>query len=355
MNNAIKAIVLTTALIGQACSYKFVTVGQRPDEIEPVTFTWQGFSLKPLKPQSFTGAFDLGDGSLSLDWKPGNGQEFFGPESYELQFRSAATGGGSLLRETVVTPIDLSRNTTQPPLMIAPGQTLSSARYTFQPDGGVEVLFNSSEYGSLSAAVMSTSAIDVRGGAIIEAQVVKDRIFPEIFALVPTDKTLVGGSDSTSTGIFSWRCQNGAGSPHESLPNAFVPENQIALGFLTVPGDRISIVVSADGVVSYHQNYLGASSQPVYVSPNKVDFSKTYKLLFWLPQGSYINSDPLRFSATKTRWLRNQAEYVHTGEAQKSLNSGTLPAVVYARVRQRSDYYPVGPASDWLDGTFTRP
>jgi hypothetical protein len=355
MNNAVKAIMLSTALIGVACDYKFITVGQRPGEIPEQTFTWGAKSLKALKPLTLTHAFDLGDGSLSLDWKPGNGGEFFGSESYEVQFRTAAAGGGSLLRDTVVTPIDLARNTTQPPIMISPAGNLPAARYTFQTDGGVEIEFQGGEFGSLTGAVMSTAAIDVRGGTIIEAQVVANRIFPENFYLMPSDHTLVGGADPSAGPSFSWGCFNGGtGSPRETQPNAFVPEGQTSLGFLTVAGDRISIVVAADGTVSYYLNYLGASSRAKYVSPAKIDFSKTYKLLFYLPISSYINSGTLRFAATRVNWLRNQPEYVHTGAAQMSLNGGVLPATVHVRVRQRSDFYPVGPASDWLDGSFTR-
>ena len=122
-------------------------------------------------------------------------------------------------------------------------------------------------------------------------------------------------------------------------------------------GDRLSVSISPDGTAAFYVNYLGASSDPWYVAPIKLDLSAAYKLLFFneadfatgVPDGTDIT-----VGIRNTRWLRNIPEYAYTGDMQREDHSGSLPSSVFVGVRKRSAH-PLGPPSDWLYATFVRP
>lgn len=50
MNSAIKVIPMSSAHIGVAVNYKFITVGQDPDDAPAISNTWRGMSLKEPQP-----------------------------------------------------------------------------------------------------------------------------------------------------------------------------------------------------------------------------------------------------------------------------------------------------------------
>jgi hypothetical protein len=102
---------------------------------------------------------------------------------------------------------------------------------------------------------------------------------------------------------------------------------------------------------------MGATSDPWYVSPVKLDPSLQYKILFYY-RGNFTSTVPdgteITVSIRDTRWLRSVPEFTYTGEMQRADNGGALPSVVHVGVRKLSSH-PLGPASDWLYQSFTRP
>ena len=202
---------------------------------------------------------------------------------------------------------------------------------------------------------MSANTLDLRAGGIVEFEVVSG-LPPHTFALITADSFLVGGAGANK--LWGWYArQSGVLPPHPSLQNYFWPQSTSSgVVHASVEGDRFAIVVDADGKVSYHINYNGASSHPFYVSPITLDTSQPHRVFFHVDNtvgaGSAIN--PLyQYRGTKTRFLRNNPEFDYTGAMQKADNSNVLPAVVHARVRMKSAF-PYGKPSDWVYGSFTR-
>jgi len=350
MNNAIKAIVLSTTLIGQACSYKFVTVGQRPDEIEDRLFTWRALSLKPERPTSANGAFDQASGGLLLDWVDQSGPT--ADDTYDLIFRSAADGGGIIRRgPIVIKPLDLARISSTPPLIvfISGGGFLSSGSYTFIDPGGFDAVYTSTEWNTdhKIAVVEADSPFSLAGGGMVETQVAPgggvNALFPSFWGILPT----LGGDPN----VHGW-VKAGTTDPDTVRPRG----SPIGLyNYTMVPGDRFTIQISPDGTISYYINYMGAVSHPWYVSPDKLDLTLMYRLQFDnTPYDTGISASTYTVAVRNTRWLRNVPEFTYTGEMQKADNADVLPSVVHVGIRKRSAH-PLGPPSDWLYLTFTRP
>jgi len=200
---------------------------------------------------------------------------------------------------------------------------------------------------ALVSLVESESEFDIKGGFMVEMQVsdfepLDGNLFPSLAGLVP-----VSGSPS-ATNSAAW-------SKHSSTnPDVIVPLGA-PIGKIRhmVIGDRFTIQVSPDGTVSYYQNYVGASSDPWYVSPTTLDVTANYKLQFRTdpyPTGGSSHTVRVR----NVRWLRQIPEWIYTGDMQRANNSGSLPSVVHLAVRKKS-LHPLGPPSDWLYADFTRP
>jgi len=121
------------------------------------------------------------------------------------------------------------------------------------------------------------------------------------------------------------------------------------------PGDRLAVYIHPDGTVAYYINYMGALSDPWFVSPVKLDLSNQYRLIFTTQPTGTISA-PITVSIRNIRWLRNIPEFNYTGEMQKADNvpSHTLPTTVHVGVRKLSSH-PLGPPSDWLYASFVRP
>lgn len=100
MNSAVKVLIMTTALLGVSCNYKFVTVGQDPDDAVIIPNTWIGRSILPHAPTNLAAVHDSsGDWYISA---VGNPREAERPESYIARLRRNDTG--ALLRDIPVVP-----------------------------------------------------------------------------------------------------------------------------------------------------------------------------------------------------------------------------------------------------------
>ncbi len=350
MNNAIKAIVLSTALIGVSCNYKFVTVGQRPDEIEDRVFTWQAFSLKAEKPASISGAFDQASGDLLTDWVDQVASR--ADDTYDLVIRSAANGGGSVLRGPLtIKPLDLIRTSGTPPLRraVVGGLQLPPEAYTFYP-GGFDATWTSTQWDDgVASDVHSDSQFMPTGGFSLEVQTGPD---DAINGLLPAFMGIAPVSD-LGVEVAGW---TKAGSIN---PDVIVPlgANPVQYFYIKSPGDKFTMIVQPDGTVTYYVNYTGATTQPWFISPQQLDMTVPYKLVF-ITQGGFetgIGASAFRTQVRNVRWVRgNTPEFIYTGDMQKADNSGSLPSTVFVGVRKRSGH-PLGPASEYLYKTFTRP
>ena len=326
-------------------NFKAVTLGLLLASTTAVSLTYNGNSVITHPPRFFDGYFasDAG-GNLLVDWEPG----YDGPgrESYDLEFLSSP--GGSVIRGPIdVTPIQLDRTSSVPPLKaITGGALLPGSAFTFIEPGGFDAQYTDEQWNT-SAVVMlveSLSTFDLSGGFILEVQVSEfsdiNGLFPSFIGILKTDNT--SGIGWTKAGSIN--------------PDVIVPLGADPLTYFyhMLPGDRFAVHVQPDGTVVYYINYLGAMSDPWYVSPTKLDLSLTYKLQFRNdPYPTGLGSSFYRVKVRNTRWLRNIPEFVYTGAMQKADNSGSLPTNVYARIRQKS-LYAYGKPSDWVAATFTR-
>lgn len=118
--------------------------------------------------------------------------------------------------------------------------------------------------------------------------------------------------------------------------------------------DRLGISVQPDGTVAYYINYLGASSDPWWLSPTTLNTASLYTARYENEPDFSIAGTTVTIGARNTRLLRNLPEFIYTGDMQKADNSGSLPATVYVRVRRKS-LHPLGPPSDWFYASFVRP
>jgi hypothetical protein len=186
------------------------------------------------------------------------------------------------------------------------------------------------------------------GGFSLEVQAGPDELingmFPAFMGLAPVS--------DLGTEIAGW---TKAGSIN---PDVIVPlgANPSAYAYVKHPGDKFTLIVQADGTVTYYINYNGAVSQPWFISPDLLDMTIPYKLVF-ITQGGFgtgISASVYRIEVRNVRWLRgNTPEFTYTGDMQRADHSGSLPSSVFVGVRKKSKH-PLGPPSDWLYQTFTR-
>jgi len=100
MNSAVKVLVMTTALLSVSCNYKFLTVGQDPDDVPTVANIWLGRSLLPHRPTDLTATKDSsGDWLISAVGHPRLAEQ---PETYIARIRR--NSDGVLMRDIPVAP-----------------------------------------------------------------------------------------------------------------------------------------------------------------------------------------------------------------------------------------------------------
>src|SRR6185369_14773881 len=268
MSNAVKVIVMSTALIGVSCNYKFLTIGQGPDVIPDTVFTWRGFSLKATPPTSIEGVFDKAEGGLSQEWVDQSARPADANDAYEWVSRSVASGGGSILRGPLtIRPIDAARISNTPPLeAVTTGiSPLPGSAYTFVSPGGFDSTYTTAQWASgLRVLVASPSAVNLRASNALEFQVAAD--FDGITHQLP--KTAMGIESTTSDDLAAWIMVDGL----TAIPFLASGDRVYAVS----PGDRLAVYIHPDGTVAYYINYMGALSDPWFVSPVKLDLSNQY-------------------------------------------------------------------------------
>lgn len=329
-------------------NFKAVTYGLSVPGVTAVPLLFLGRSVIPHPPNTFLGVFDPA-GHLYQDWEAGELAEVTGAEHYELEYRNAAGAGATTIRgPLLISPLELARTSQFVPLEKAPfisggGLMLADNRFIWVDPSGAGITFLSNEINNgWGFEIRSKAEIDPHGGFIVETEVV-DQYFPRLFGIA-------SWSGSSITSAFWWQS---VGDMPTSWPQDMSLTPDGVNGFFAIPGERPSIVVQPDGSVAFYLNYLGASSRPLSVSPTKIDFTKKYRIVFQEMGRMPINGAARNFGFSNTRWLRQTAEFVYTGDMQRADNGGSLPATVWARVRQKS-LYQYGTPSDWTYGTFTR-
>lgn len=353
INGAEKFVQMDISRLGLLFNYKVVTTNQDVADASPVAFTWNAFNLKPKKPVSIDGPFDLANGSLLLEWV--NQGSLATDDAFELIFRSAASGGGTVLRGPLtIKPLELARVSNTPPLkaVITGGGDLALTSYDWIDPGGFDAEFTEVEWDTASkvARVESASLIDLSGGMMLEFQIGGDPFAGEMFP----DHV---GIRRVDTGVFiaGW-IKHAELDPDDTEPDTVTPNFNEDKIYRIVKNDRLTFVVQPDGTVVYYVNYLGAVSDPWFVDSIKLDMSIEYKLSFF--GGAYPTTPEPATHTIKirnVRWLRgNLPEFLYTGDMQREDNSGLLPDDVFVGVRKKSSH-PLGPPSDWLYATFTRP
>lgn len=90
MNSMVKAVLMSTALLGVSCNHKFVTVGMGLDIASIEQFTWTGQSLRAKSPTDLTATKDSsGDWLISAVGHPREAER---PESYIARIRRNSDG-----------------------------------------------------------------------------------------------------------------------------------------------------------------------------------------------------------------------------------------------------------------------
>lgn len=365
LNSAVKFVELDPITdLNVPLFVKAVSLGQSISDVAELEIVATGNSAKARPPTTLSGTFDPTNGGLLLDWILGLEASTEGAEHYELELRSAAGVGASTIRGPIpISPLQLARNTIHPPLEEHTGASVmfgcwkSTVHTTFWQDpAGAIIDFPTYCLENGGFELRSKNDIDPAGGFMIETEI-GDNYLPLRIGIAEWNGYFVIGPTSP---VFWWESVGNIINDPPSEMTVVAKDND---GVLThspiraIKGERLSIVASPDGTVSFYLNFLGASSQPVAIANRKIiDFSKKYRLFFSecsrSPQPAFPGSFR-RFEFRKTRFLRQTPEFVYTGDMQRYDNSGSLPATVYARLRQKS-LYPFGTPSSWVYGTFVR-
>lgn len=332
----------------KALTYGLTALGA----VTAVTILFAGCSVIPHPPRQFSCAYDLSNGNGLIDWS--EGEDRIGVESYELEFRDGPGSGAATIRGPIpVTPSELSRTSNTPPLIpLAGGGLLPLASYTMVAPGGFDAVYTDEQWNTfgLATVVHSQSTFPIKGGFTLEAQVSEfesiNGLFPSFFGIVKED--IEGGSPIP----IGWT-KAGSINPDVIIPSG-APIDRI---YHMIPGDRFTIQAQPDGTVVYYINYIGAMSDPWYVSPDRLNMNLQYRLQFTnAPYPTGISASTYTIRVRNVRWLRNIPEFVYTGDMQKlDYETGEdLPDTIWGRVRQKS-FLPRGKPSDWTYGEFIRP
>lgn len=100
MNSAVKVLLMTTALLSASCNYRFLTIGQNPDQVEIIPNIWRGRSMLPHRPSDLNAIHDSsGDFHIAAVGHPREAER---PESYIARLRRDDTG--ALLRDIPIRP-----------------------------------------------------------------------------------------------------------------------------------------------------------------------------------------------------------------------------------------------------------
>jgi len=356
INGAMSIVPVDIIKLGVSEKYKFVTVGMGLDVAPETFFTWQGVNLKAQKPTSIAGVFDQASGGLLLDWVDQLNTPPSADDAFDFVVRSAANGGGTILRGPLpIKPNDLARTSNTPPLSaLSTGGLLPIGAYTFFEPGGFDAVYTSDQWNTfgLAAFVESSSTFKIEGGFIFEAQVSGafdvttapvNGLFPSFFGIKTED-------------LVDDPVQIGWTKAFSINPDVIQPLGaSIDRVYHMVAGDRFTTQVQPDGTAMYYINYLGAMSDPWYVSPQKLDMTVMYRLQFHnVPYATGVGSSSYKVSVRNTRWMRgNTPEFSYTGDMQKADNGGSLPTIIHVGIRKKSAH-PLGPPSDWLYESFER-
>lgn len=358
LDQAVVFVPATLDELNLLLDYRGVANGQSLGDAATFEFAWTGQILKEKRPTSIAGQFDLADGSLALEWVD-QGLPLTADDTFDLIIRSAADGGGTVKRGPIeIKPLDLARVSGTPPLLaIEPSdEYLPLAQYTYLVPGGFDAEYLKAQWNSgvflpLISEVLIADDFTCVGGAFLEMQI------PEGFD--PLNNTLVpstfGFTQKVATTVFAqWffdRELTEVGLPVTARPIDAVGSD---FDYTITSRDRLAIHIQPDGTVAFYINYQGAMSDPWYVSPNHVDVTVLHRASYLNEPGYEIAGATLTIGARNTRLLRNIPEHTYTGEQQKNDNSGSLPATIHVGIRKRS-VHPLGPPSDYLYETFTRP
>lgn len=356
LNDAVSFVELEDEDKDQTLFIKAVSLGTSPADSAELEVTITGNSTKPTNPDTFEGIYYQDNENILLQWAPGEIAPVKNSEEYEIEIMAGAGTGAAIKRGPVpIAPLQLSRVSNSPPLerdAVFLGN-LPAGRFTAINPSGYDMLYQTGDSNTYTARIKSSTKILPDGGFMVEGEVAPDlgthpRMFPDFFGVIPTDGS---GID------FGWTAEN-LGFHTSGIPTSTLlsPEGVFGVDttFPVLPGDRPSLVASPDGTVSYYLNYLGAASQPLYVSPNKIDFTgETYTIAIRRFADSTSNLNPVTYGIRNVRWLRQSPEFLYTEEMQLADFASVIPATIYARVRQKS-LNKSGKPSDWVYGIFVR-
>ncbi len=341
MNGAEVFVPMNASRIGLPFNYRVVTTNQNVAAATPVSFTWIGNSLRPPKPTSFTGHFDSVSGDLLLEWVgtpyPANPSQ----ESYDLEIRNS--GDTATLRSQVVSPSQV-RDQGEPVSWVITSD--ASSKITLLSDGGIDILPLTTGF---TSEVDSVSMVSIVDGLLVEFQIPPEgKIGPRYFSLYPEDE-ISASFDYALTWVCTYYI---ADDTFYMQPEIF--DTSSTIKFPIIGGDRFSILIRSDGIAEYYINYLGQSSNPVYVSNRKTKPNTLYKLQVIAPP--LADSHPAGSGILNARWVRRGPEWRYFADAQRAdfaLTAPALPATIKARVRQRSPYLE-SVVTGWVNGVFTR-
>lgn len=344
IDNAVVFYPLEDEDINTLRDYRAVSVGQSLEDSAIISQAYTGNDLREAAPSAITGAFDLADGSLLVDWVDERTIPLSADRSYELEIRNGNPGTSTLRGPLNIKLIDLARVSSTPPLKSAGAiSPLPSSAYTWIGPGGFDANYTGTQLAS-GLRVLVTGGNEpflLDGGCAVEFQVPPD--FDGVTHVLP--KTGMGFQSTTSEDLAYWTVVSGMMFPFAAPSSAYL--------YKIVPNDRFAVIIQPDGSVAYYINYIGATSDPWFVSPVKLELTRLYELIFTY-QPDVSESGPLTVGLRNIRWLRNLPEFAYAAEMQKADNGGSLPSSVHLRVRTLSPH-PLGPPSEWTYATFVRP
>lgn len=342
LDNAVVFVPTTIDELNLLLTYRGVANGQSLGDAASFDFAWAGnLLLPPRLPSSFIGNFDTITGDLLMEWSgtsyPANPDQ----ESYDLEIRNNANT--ATLRSLVVTPNKV-RDQSEPVLWEVVAD--SDGKFTFLADGGIDI--DPLTGGSTSTARSITEA-SIAGGLLVEFQIPPEgKIPPRFFALYPEDE-ISASFDYALTWVCTYYI---ADDTFYVQPEIF--DTSATLKFPIIGGDRLSILIRPDGIAEYYINYLGQSSNPVYVSAKLTKPDTLYRIDVIQPPLADAHTEGV--GLLNARWVRRGPEWRYFAGAQQQdfgLTPPSLPANVKARVRQRSPYVETV-VTDWVSGVFTR-
>jgi hypothetical protein len=303
--------------------------------------------LRGPEPTNFAGHFYTDSGHLLMDWDGVQGKGGSKREMYDLEISVPGNGDFSAVRS-----VTIDRSTPGVPVIWEfDSQDGDIHSFALVKEGGFDA--SGLHAGPVTGRIVLRSHFKtaVLGDLLFRFELLSGTAMPNQIGISPFDEV-----DPLTSQYGLWWGFGGTYIPGDAQPDGesvgphTPPRTWItADGQEVAPGlggDQFDILIGRDRIARFFLHYQGPHSVPLLVSPRPIKDPGSYRV--------YAVTDSKNSSVRNAQIVRPVPDYLYAAQAEKDDNSGALPAIVKARVRQHS-FYTNGPPSDWVNATFNRP